>query len=133
MLLDSRGRELRQTAPATILDAYGRVVRHHRDNVPGQGETRKVGAHITEYRDWRRAAEASPISRKAISRPFRMRPPHGSLLGSTTVPLQIVKPASGDPYLVYASQPGHPIEPRPKLNARAVDSIEWWRPFDPEA
>jgi hypothetical protein len=117
-----------------LLDAHGKPIKAPHDSTPGQPEVRKLGGNVKLYRSWEAAAEASVLSRRAISESFRAYPPH-QVLGSKPVLVQIVvqKTRRGpDAYLVYASRPGVPIKPGPKITAKMIDEILWWRSYDPE-
>lgn len=103
-------------------------------NMPGQSETVDVGAHKRYYADWRKAAEASSLSRRAISKPWRTRAPDSVL--KLPVLVAVVKPIDGDAYLVYWSRPGVPIEPRPHIPTGLIDMIErrrGWMSYDGES
>ena len=91
-------------------------------------ETRMIGSHIKEWRDWKSAAEAS-LNRKAISRdmlevvvpPFHGQPPM-KLKAKLVVELD-----GGRMTWVFHSANSYPIEYLPKATARDIDRVVWWR------
>ncbi len=93
-------------------------------------ETRMIGSHIKEFRDWKLAAE-SGLSRKAISRDMIdvvVPAFHGERPMKMRAQL-VVALDGGHMEWVFHSAPGYPIEYLPKATAQDVDRVVWWRSF----
>lgn len=91
-------------------------------------ETRMIGKHIQEYRDWRSAAEASR-ARKAISRDMltvHVPPFHGHspmvLRAHLCIEIQ-----GGKMTWRFHSAQGLPVEYLPRPHASDIDRVAWWR------
>lgn len=77
---------------------------------------------MTFYDDWSTAARASKHKMAVSERVTRV------LDGGEVLNLELVKPANGDPYAVYATAPGVRCH-RYKPSHREIDSIRRWKPW----
>jgi len=91
-------------------------------------ETRMIGHHVKEWRDWRAAAEAS-MSRKAISRDMLTVhvPPYHHHPAMTLRAQLCIEIAGGKMSWRFQSAQGIPIEYLPAPHARDIDLVSWWR------
>lgn len=94
-------------------------------------ETRMVGSHIKEFRDWRAAAEES-LSRKAVSRDALevVVPPMNNHPAMKLRANLVIEIAGGRMSFVFHSAQGIPIDYLPKPHASDIDRVAWWKPWD---
>ena len=91
-------------------------------------ETRMIGSHIKEWKDWKSAAAAS-LSRKAVSRDM-IDVVVPAFRGERPMKMRaqlVVELDGGKMSWRFHSAPGYPIEYLPKATARDIDGVKWWR------